>query len=141
MTTQATTQRPTHLIPSDSSSLVRRALLGNSIFSGLSGALFLLAAAPIATFLGLESALAIRIIGVMLLLYVPILYKTATAATINRPLVMTIIALDVGWVVGSMILIFGNILPLTTGGKWGIAIVADIVSVAAIAQYVGLRRL
>ena len=46
--------------------------------------------------------------------------KVATAQPINRTLASVIVALDVAWVIGSIVLIFGNLLPLTTGGKWGI---------------------
>ncbi len=126
---------------SQPSSLLRRALLGNSIFSTLSGLFFLFDAAPIAAFLGLDMPMMIQVLGVNLLVFAVIVYKVATATPINRTLASIIIALDVAWVVGSIVLIFSNLLPLTTSGKWGIAIVADIVACFAIAQYIGLRRM
>ena len=126
---------------SQSSTLLRRALLGNSIFSALSGLFFLLGAAPIATFLGLDMPMMISFLGVDLLVFAAIVYKVATASPINRTFASVIIALDVVWVIGSIALIFGNFIPLTTGGKWAIAIIADIVSLFAIAQYIGLRRM
>jgi hypothetical protein len=51
-----------------------------------------------------------------------------------------VIELDVLWVIGSLILIFTSLVPLTTSGKWAVAITADIVTVCAILQYIGLRR-
>ena len=130
-----------HVAQSHSPTLLRRALLGNSIFSTLSGLFFLLDAAPIATFLGLDMPIMIRVLGVNLLVFAAIVYKVATAQPINRTLASIIVALDAAWVIGSIVFIFGNLLPLTTGGKWGIAIVADIVTCFAIAQYIGIRRM
>jgi len=121
--------------------LLRRALLGNSIFSTLSGLFFLLDAAPIAAFLGLDMPMMISFLGVNLLVFAAIVYKVATASPINRTFASVIVALDVAWVIGSIVLIFGHLVPLTTGGKWGIAIVADIVTLFAIAQYIGIRRM
>ena len=126
---------------SDSPTLLRRALLANSIFSALSGLFFLLGAAPISAFLGLDMPMMIRFLGVDLLIFGAIVYKVATASPINRTFATVIVALDVVWVIGSIALIFGNIVPLTTGGKWAIAIVADVVTCFAIAQYMGIRRM
>jgi hypothetical protein len=49
--------------------------------------------------------------------------------------------LDALWVSGSVIILFTDLVPLTTVGYWAVAIVADIVAVLAILQYIGLRRL
>ena len=51
-----------------------------------------------------------------------------------------VIALDVLWVLGSVLLIFTDLVPLSIGGKWTVALIADIVALFAILQYVGLRR-
>ena len=136
-----TTQTVTRSSSSSSSNLLRRALLGNCIFSMLSGLFFLLAANPITNFLGLDLPMVISVTGINLLLFAAIVYKVATASPINRTLALIIVALDVAWVVGSIMLIFVNMVPLTTAGKWAIAIVADIVSLFAIAQYIGIRRM
>ena len=136
-----TTQTVTRSSSSSSSNLLRRALLGNCIFSMLSGLFFLLAANPITSFLGLDLPMMISVTGINLLLFAAIVYKVATASPINRTLALIIVALDVAWVVGSIMLIFANMVPLTTAGKWAIAIVADIVTLFAIAQYIGIRRM
>ena len=49
--------------------------------------------------------------------------------------------LDVLWVLGSVALIFSNQIPLTVAGKWAVALVADVVALFAVLQYVGVRRM
>ncbi|MFQ5695930.1 MAG: hypothetical protein ACE5HB_08070, partial [Terriglobia bacterium] len=55
--------------------------------------------------------------------------------------VWLIIALDVLWVAGSFGLLASPPPEMTTGGKWAIGMVADVVGVFAILQFIGLRRM
>ena len=121
-------------------SLLQRVLLGNAAFSGLSGLLMVLAANPISQFLGLSNPLILAIVGIALLLYMPFLVWLANQTPVPSWMTWVVIELDVLWVIGSLILIFTSLVPLTTGGKWTIAITADIVAIFAILQYIGLRR-
>ena len=61
--------------------------------------------------------------------------------TLNTRLVWVIIVLDVLWVVASAVLLFSHVVPLTTAGKWMVGILADVVALFAIFEYVGLRKL
>ena len=54
---------------------------------------------------------------------------------------MIAVELDVVWVVGSAVLLVTKALPFTPVGVWAVAIVADIVAIFAIVQYLGLRRM
>jgi len=119
---------------STESNLLRKALLGNSIFSTISGLLFVFDAAPIAAFLGLSSPLALRIIGAGLLAFAFMVYKIASADPINLKFAMGVVIGDLLWVVDSVLLIFTNLVVFTSGGKWAIAIVADIVLAFAVVQ-------
>jgi hypothetical protein len=56
-------------------------------------------------------------------------------------LAQTGVVLDILWVLGSIILLFGGSLPLTLAGKWTIALLAEAVATFAILQTIGLRRL
>ena len=58
-----------------------------------------------------------------------------------RTLVFTIIDGDLLWVAGSILLLLGGWLPMSMGGMWAVGIVADIVAIFAILQYVGWRRM
>jgi hypothetical protein len=76
-----------------------------------------------------------------LLLYGWQIYSAAKAENINRGFAQFAVYADLVWVLGSAILIFTSLVPFTTAGKWAIAIVADIVLVFAVLQFVGLRRM
>jgi hypothetical protein len=123
------------------SSLLRNALYGNSIFSFVSGAIFLLFSKAIAGFLGLSASWIILVLGLGLILYGVEIYLAARSQPVHRGIAKFAIYADLAWVLGSAVLIFANIVPFTDAGKWAIAIIADIVLVFAIFQYVGLRRI
>jgi len=121
-------------------SFLQRALLGNAAFSGASGLIMVLAADALSQYLGLGSPIILTIVGIVLLLYMPILVWLANKSPVPRHFAWEVIALDVLWVLGSGMLIFTDLVPLSTGGKWTVALIADIVALFAILQYVGLRR-
>ena len=133
MTVQANSQ-------SQDYQLLRGALRGNSIFSTLSGVLFLLASGTVASFLGAIPVWIILALGVGLLGFAALVFMTANQSPLNRQMVQGIIVGDVLWVVASWILLFSDLVTFTTAGWWAVAVVADIVLVFAILQGVGLRR-
>lgn len=125
---------------SSKSTLLRRTLQANGIFSGLSGIAFIADAGPLASFLGLTSALPLLVIGAVLLLHAAILLVKANQEPIDPRLAWYAIIGDVAWVIASVEILLTGWLPLTTAGWWAVAIVADIVAVFAIVQFYGLRR-
>ena len=122
-------------------SLLRSALLGNSIFCFLSGLDFVLFSGPVSRFLGLDSPTVIFVLGIILVAYALVVISQSRAQTLNLPFARFVIIADVLWVIGSAVLVFTNLVAFTTAGKWSVAIVADIVLVFAIVQYIGLRRI
>lgn len=123
-----------------SEALLRRALRANGVFSGLSGLLFMLAAAPIASFIGLPWSWPLFVTGVGLLGYAIALFRVSGRTEIDRRAVVVFISMDVAWVVGSGVLLVTPWIPFTLAGKWAIAIVADMVALFAVIQFYGLRR-
>ena len=121
------------------SNLLRNSLKANGIFSTLSGTGFIIAANPIAEFIGLDYPLIITTIGISLLIFAVGLFLNAFRETINTQEAKIAIALDIGWVLGSAIIIPLSI--LNTNGNWATAIIADIVLILAIMQFIGVRRL
>lgn len=119
---------------------LQRALLGNTTFSGISGLVMVLAAGALSQFLGLGNPLILVIVGAILLLYMPILVWLSNQSPVPAHFAWEVIALDVVWVIGSLVLIFTDLVPLTSSGKWAITLTADIVFVFGVLQYVGLRR-
>jgi len=132
--------KETHM-STNNSSLLRNALYGNSIFCSTSGLAFSIFSAPIATFLGLSASWVILVLGIGLLLYGIEVFIFSRKESISEGLAKFVIGADLAWVVGSVVLIFSNLVAFTIPGKWGIAIIADIVLVFAVLQYVGLRRM
>lgn len=130
-----------HLTTDHPSTLLRRAVVANALFSGLSGVVLALGARPIAPFLGLDNPLILTIIGVLLLLYAAGLLYVATRSTVNRTAAWLAVALDLLWVAGSVAILLGGWLPLTTAGKWAVGIIAELVFLFALFQYLGIRRL
>jgi ABC-type multidrug transport system permease subunit len=48
------------------------------------------------------------------------------------------VVLDAAWVIGSYPLLF--VVPFSTSGKWVVGIVAEVVMVFALVQWLGIRR-
>jgi hypothetical protein len=76
----------------------------------------------------------------MLILYAVGLWQIAARDPINRRLALTAAILDASWVIGSLVILLTGWLSLTASGKWGVAIVADLVSIFAGLQFYALRQ-
>ena len=132
MTLQSVSQNP---------DLLRRTLRANSLFSGVSGVAFIAAFRPIALFLGLDAPFVLIVIGVGLLLYALALWFNAGRHLIDHSFVWAAIIADAAWVMGSLIIMLTDWLPLTPAGWWAVAIVADLVAIFAVVQFDGLRQI
>jgi len=133
MTAQTTTQV-------SKANFLGRVLQANGLFSGVSGAAFIVAAKPLAAFLGGVAPTVLIVLGVGLLLYALGLFREASQRPINRQFVIAAIIMDGAWVLGSIVLLLTDWVSFSVAGKWAVAIVADIVAVFAILQYYGWRR-
>ena len=120
--------------------LLRNTLKGNALFSIISAVAAIAGAAPLADFMGLREPVALAIVGVVLAAHAAILWWGAAQATISRWLAWYAIEGDVGWIIATIILLIVDPWFFSTGGKWLLAGIADVVAVFAILQYIGLRR-
>lgn len=125
--------------------VLRRALSANAVFSGVCGALCVLAAASIAQLTGIPQA-EVFALGVNLEVFCALLIFLATRRDLStgwvKGLVTAVIAMDVLWVVGSLAVLLAAS-PLTTAGKWIVFAVAAVVAEIAYFQLrglLGLRR-
>jgi len=126
---------------SPSNGLLRRAIQLDGLLGGIgSGAILTVAANPIASFMGLANSLPILVIGLGLIAWGVALLWVSSRPVIERHYVMTILATNAIWVIGSLIILAADLFALTTGGRWAVLIVADVVIAFMIAEYVGLRR-
>ena len=121
------------------SAFLRRLLQGNAVFSGASRTIFILVAKPLSALIGLSVPAILVGIGTSLLVFTAALFFNSQRETINQMEAFTAVILDLGWVVGSTVVIFAGL--LNTTGNWAVAIVADVVRLFAVLQACGLRKL
>jgi hypothetical protein len=123
---------------SDKQKLLRRALQGNASFSVVSGALILAMNRTLVEFLGLPSSASLTQLGIALLGYGGWLLWNARREKIKIVNAWIAVILDIVWVVGSYALLFA--LRFSIGGKWAVALVAELVFLFAVIEWLGLRR-
>jgi hypothetical protein len=128
--------------------LLRRTLWGNAIFSILGGAVLTIFAAPFAgiaahepgTGLGLELAVVFELLGLGIVGFGVLCAWIASRETMPAGWARVILAADLAWVLGS-VLVLAVPASWTTAGVAGIVLVALIVADLALLEYLGLRRL
>ena len=118
--------------------LLKKALTVNAVFSVFSGVVILLANRWLVRFLGLSDQVSLTILGVSLIIFATILWLNARRPRIRIVDAWVAVIMDAAWVVSSYTMIF--LVPLRVGGKWVIALVAEVVLAFAILQWIGIRR-
>lgn len=120
--------------------LARWSLRANATFSIASALTLTVFSSPLSKHFSVAPALLIAV-AVGLLSFAATLLAVAAAATINRRVLIAIIAADLGWVLGSAVLIALAPPGLSSVGRWLVIAVAAAVLGFALAQIAGLRRL
>jgi len=123
---------------SDKQKLLRKALQGNALFSTISGALILAINRTLVQFLGLPSSASLTPLGIGLLGYAGWLWWNARREKIRTVDAWMAVTLDMVWVVGSYALLFA--VRFSSSGRWVVALVAEVVLLFAVMQWLGLRR-
>lgn len=118
---------------------LKKALTGNAVFSVVSGVAILFANRWLVKFLGLPEKVSLAILGVSLIGYAALLWLNANRAKIKITDAWVAVIMDIVWVVGSYALIFA--VPFSVGGKWVVALVAELVLVFAVLQWLGIRKI
>lgn len=126
----------------DTSPLLQRALLANAAFSGVTGLAGVVAAPPLAVWLGLnDSPDLLRALGVGLLLFAAALFRLARTDRPDPRWAVAASVADALWVVGSVGLLLLAPGLLSAVGQWALGLIAVAVAAFAIAQAAGLRRM
>lgn len=120
--------------------LLRGVLQANMIFSGLSGLLLAAAATPLRSWLGVPATWPLVVIGIGLLGFAWLLFQIARQSPLDLRQANFIFWLDVAWVVGSALLLFTGWVSFTNAGWWAVLLVADVVALFAIIEFIGIRR-
>jgi hypothetical protein len=135
-----TTQMTTHVPEESKSNLLVRVLRADGVFAALSGAISVLVAGPIAELFDLDTPVALVLLGIVLLGYGATLLYFAGRETQNRSIAKIAILLNTLWVIGSYAGLLFGLFPVNTAGRWAIALIAEVVAVFAILEYIALRR-
>jgi uncharacterized protein YjeT (DUF2065 family) len=123
----------------NSSVLLRRAILADAVFSGLSAVLLTFGAGALAPLLDLPEAL-LRESGLFLIAYAVLVGWLGTRASMLKSLVAIVIAGNAAWTLASVALLFSDAVTPNLLGEAFIAIQAIAVGAFAELQYIGLRR-
>ncbi|RBY76424.1 hypothetical protein DQ238_17185 [Geodermatophilus sp. TF02-6] len=117
--------------------LLRAALRLDAGVSGLNGAAYLLAAAPLADLLGLPPGW-LRGTGVFLLVFAAAVWLVADRPA--PPAVRTVVAANALWSAGSVVVVAAGLgSPTTVGAVW-LVLQTVVVAAFAVLQAAGLRR-
>jgi hypothetical protein len=119
--------------------LLRKALMGNALFSTLSGLTVILAHSWVIRILGLSKNVNLLILGVGLIAFAATLVINARRQQVKTSDAWIAVWMDLVWVLGSYVLIF--VVPFSMGGKWIVGVVAELVLVFAVLQIVGIRKI
>ena len=119
--------------------LLRMALLANALFSTISGLVLLFGQRGVVRLLGLPAATDLITLGTSLLVFAAVLVFFARKNPIKLLDAWIAVILDVAWVIGSYPILF--LVPFSTSGKWVVGIVAEVVTLFALAQWLGIRRI
>lgn len=120
--------------------LLRRTLLANALFSTFCAFACLFWSKPLAALLGMNEPLVLIDLGLVILLFAPVVAWIALRPQLNRRFVTTIFLLDAAWVVISIILLLTDWVAFTSAGKWLVGGVTDVVALLAVLEYWGLRQ-
>jgi hypothetical protein len=121
------------------SSLLRRAILADAVFSGASAMLLSFGAGALAPLLNLPEAL-LRETGLFLVAYAALVGWLGTRQSMPKALVWIVIAGNAAWTVASIALLFSGAVTPNLLGQAAVAMQAIAVGVFAELQYLGLRR-
>ena len=121
------------------SSLLRRALIADAIFSGVAALGFTFGAGAFASLFNLPEVF-LREVGLFLIAYAAFVGWLGTRPTMMKALVLLVIVGNTAWTLGSMALLFsGSVVPNVLGM---VMIVAQAIATGVFAelQFVGLRK-
>lgn len=119
--------------------LLRMALKLDAVVTGANGAAYVVIAGPLGDLLGMPASF-LRAIGVFLVIFAAAVWATATSDRPAPAAVIAIIALNLLWVLDSLVvLVTGAYDPTTVGAVW-VALQAATVAGFAALQAAGRKR-
>jgi hypothetical protein len=121
-------------------SSLRHILNANAIFSATSGLFFILAARPLAEFLG-TTPLVMYILALVMFGYAVLISFNTFRPVISREFTLFTVVGDSVWVIASILLLILPWFTLTSSAKWAIGITAICVDIFATLQFLEWRKM
>ncbi|MGY8668697.1 hypothetical protein Q3C01_40900 [Bradyrhizobium sp. UFLA05-109] len=121
------------------STFLRRALLADAIFSGVSAVGLAFGASAFASLFNLPEAL-LRETGLLLIAYAALVGWLASRSSVPKALVILVVVGNAAWTVASIALLFSGAVSPNLAGELMVVAQAIATGVFAELQYVGLRR-
>ena len=118
---------------------LRRAILADAIFSGISALALTFGAGMLAPWLSLPEAL-LRETGLFLIAYAALVGWLGTRQTMPKALVVIVVAGNAAWTLASIALLFSGWVNPNLLGEIMVAAQAIAVGAFAELQYIGLRK-
>jgi len=118
---------------------LRRALLADAVFSGVSALLLTFGGGALASWLNLPEAL-LRETGLFLIAYAALVGWLGTRQSMPKAVVVSVIAGNAAWTIASIGLLFSGAVTPNLLGEAFVAAQAIAVGAFAELQYIGLRR-
>jgi len=119
---------------------LRHILNANAMFSATSGLFFILAARPLAEFLG-TTPLVMYILALVMFGYAVLISFNTFRPVISREFTLFTVVGDSAWVIASILLLILPWFTFTSGAKWAIGITAICVDIFATLQFLGWRKM
>lgn len=119
---------------------LRHILNANAMFSATSGLFFLLAAKPLAEFLGTTS-LVLYILAIVMFGYAVLIAFNTYRPLISREFTLFTVVGDSAWVIASILLLVLPWFTFTSDAKWAIGISAICVDIFATLQFLEWRKM
>ncbi len=116
-----------------------RPIFADGLFCTAVGGIATLFNEPISAFMGLPSSLPLIVVSVATLLWGLLLLGWSRSRLVPRTLTWAVIGMNTLWMIGSILLLLTNVVPLTDGGRWLVVLVGIDVAALAIWQWRSLR--
>ena len=139
-TTTLSTSAP-HTAASSKETFLRRALLADAAIEAAAGVGSFLLASTLAEWFGLNDALPFMVLGVILMVGAALFYFTATAKTLNLPLIRAIMIGNDVSAAACIVLSLAAGSAFMTQGHVLLWLVAIDLGALAVAEFIGLRKL
>jgi hypothetical protein len=125
----------------DPARILRVALTVNALATTACGVLFALGAPALHGLLGLSGPSPLAVVGVLFVAFGVYVWRVARSEPLSARVGFAIFVLDAAYVAASVVFLLARPRALSPLGWWLTLGLAEIVTVFAIAEYVGVRRL